>query len=232
MKTTLFLTSASFFLFLVLASISNLSADSPAAPAQPANAPVEPLRDAYQLYGKNDLDGALAKANDVIKDNAQNKDALMLRATIYAKQQKWDQADLDYNMASVIDPGNPVIKFDQAEIKFMQKKYDDARAGFVEIESDKDLGDFATYKVFLCDLFGSHEEAAAKDLDALNQVGGNPSYYFGNAAWDLVHKKTADASDWLQTASRIYAGAPQKIANYTASLQDLGYLPLQQTMTQ
>jgi hypothetical protein len=124
-----------------------------------------------------------------------------------------------------------VIKFDQAELKFMQKKYDDARPGFVGLQSDKDFGDFATYKVFLCDLFGAHQEVAAKELDALNQVGGNPSYYFGNAAWDLVHHKTNEASDWLRSAARIYANAPAKIAQYTTSLRDLGYLPIRSAST-
>jgi hypothetical protein len=106
----------------------------------------------------------------------------------------------------------------------MQKQYDVARPGFVLLEKDPDMGDFASYKVFLCDLFGGHEAAARKELDVFNDVMGNPSYYFANAAWSLVHKNIEDARSWLVSASHIYP--PQKNAYYAQSLRDLGYLPL------
>jgi hypothetical protein len=53
---------------------------------------------------------------------------------------------------------------------------------------------------------------------------GNPSYYFSNAAWDLVHKNLDDARGWLLSASRIYP--PEKNQYYAQSLRDLGYLPI------
>jgi len=200
--------------------------------AKPAQANPDKLGDAYRLFVKGDLDNALDKVDAIIKQDPQNVHAYLMRASIYAQEKQWDKAADDYEAMHRIDPNNAVVKFNQAELKFMQKKYDDARPGFVELQSDKSLGDFATYKVFLCDLFGSHEDAASKELDALNQGFGNPSYYFGNAAWDLVHKKNDDASNWLNSAGRIYANAPEKIANYTASLESLGYLPLHPTSTQ
>jgi tetratricopeptide (TPR) repeat protein len=204
------------------------ASDSTPKPASPA----DQLADAYHDYAKGSLDTAIDKVSAIIKLDSRNVQALMLRGSIYAKQEQWDKAEYDYEVALVSDPNNPIVKFDLAELKFMQKKYDEARPGFVEIESDKNLGDFATYKVFLCDLFGAHEDVASKELDAMNQVGGNPSYYFGNAAWDLVHNKKDEASDWLQSAGRIYANAPQKIANYTSSLQSLGYLPIHSSSVQ
>jgi hypothetical protein len=106
----------------------------------------------------------------------------------------------------------------------MQKQYDAARPGFVALESDPDMGDFASYKVFLCDLFGGHEAAAKKELDVFNVAMENPSYYFSNAAWDLVHKNLDDARSWLLSASRIYP--LQKNTYYAQSLRDLGYLPI------
>jgi hypothetical protein len=108
----------------------------------------------------------------------------------------------------------------------MQKQYDVARPGFVALENDPDMGDFASYKVFLCDLFGGHPDVAKKELDAFDDVMGNPSYYFSNAAWSLVHKNTEEARSWLLSASRIYP--PQKNVYYAQSLRDLGYLPLPQ----
>jgi hypothetical protein len=92
------------------------------------------------------------------------------------------------------------------------------------LTNDPDMGDFAQYKVFLCDLFGGHEEQAKKELDVFDAAMGNPSYYFANAAWSLVHKNIEDARGWLVSASRIYP--PQKNAYYAQSLRDLGYLPI------
>jgi predicted Zn-dependent protease len=202
------------------------------SPAQPADSVAEMLRAAYQDFAKGDLDAALDKVNGVIKLNSQNKQAFLLRASIYAQQKQWDKADYDYEVALVNDPNDAIAKFDLAELKFMQKKYDDARPGFAKVQGDKELGDFAAYKVFLCDLFGAHEDVAARELEAFNHVGGNPSYYFGNAAWDLAHNKTEDGADWLKSAARIYANSPQKFSNYTRSLTSLAYLPIHLSSTQ
>jgi hypothetical protein len=53
---------------------------------------------------------------------------------------------------------------------------------------------------------------------------GNPSYYFANVAWDLVHKRPDEARTWLLSASRIYP--QQKFTYYAQSLHELGYLPI------
>jgi tetratricopeptide (TPR) repeat protein len=210
---------------------TNSSPVSGGSSAHPADTESELLSESYQDFMKGRLEVALDKVNKVIQLDSQNKQALLLRGAIYAAQKQWDKADYDYQVALVIDPDNVILKFDLADLKFMQKKYDDARSGFVEIQSDKDLGDFATYKVFLCDLLGAHEDVAARELEAFDRVGGNPSYYFANAAWDLVHNKTGDAAGWLKSAKYIYADSPKKFATYTASLTSLGYLPLHLSST-
>ena len=206
-----------------------LPSSSPASggsAASPATFVSDMMRESCQNLAKGDLDAALDKVNGVINLESQNKQALLLRGAIYAKQERWDKADYDYRVALLMDPASSIVKFDMAELNFIQKKYDDARSGFKEVKGDKELGDFATYKVLLCDLFGAHEAVASEDLEALNQAGGNPSYYFGNAAWDLVHNKTDDAAAWLKSAAKIYADSPQKFTKYTTCLTNLGYLPL------
>jgi len=199
---------------------------------QPAESSLNILRDAYQKLSKGELDTAMDMVNGVLKLEPLNKQAFLIRGLIYAQKQQWDKAEKDYDTILAIDPKNIIVKFDQAELNFMQKRYDAARGGFVQVEGDKDLGDFATYKVLLCDLFGGHETEATRDLNAINQVGGNPSYYFGNAAWDLVHNKPQDAVTWLKSAANIYANAPLKYAKYTSSLKNLGYLPLHLSSTE
>lgn len=204
-----------------------MSANAPTnAPA--AAPPVDPSSHAMAVaIGKmnaDDVNGALDKLTEAIKLNPKNSAAYVLRASIYCQKKLWTQAADDFTAAGAIDPKNVVIKFNQVEIKFLQKQYDAARPGFAALEDDPDMGDLAKYKVFLCDLFGGHEEAASKELDDFNKAGEYASYYFSNAAWDLYHKKTEDARGWLISASHIYA--PQKNGYYAQSLRDLGYLPL------
>ena len=233
---------AGFRLFSILLLVSSLgytargqqpAATPPKAATAPAPAaadaiPTDPavpmLKKAYEMVTKKDLPGALNLTNEAVKENPKSFAALTLRGMIYSQQKNWANAETDFNAALAIDPTNVVVKFNLGEIKFVQKQYDQAKPRFQALVNDGNMGDFAEYKVFLCDLFGGKDDAAAKELAVFNARESRPSYYFGNAAWDLVHKKIDDARGWLVSASNIYP--PSKNQFYAASLRDLGYLPL------
>jgi tetratricopeptide (TPR) repeat protein len=219
------------FPFIVTNAPESQAISPPPARGSLAQPQVDPvhllLQQAFQLLEQKQFDAALDKVNVALQAAPKNEDAYGLRGNIYAEKKLWDQAEKDYQTGLQIDGKNVQIKFNLAEIQFMQKKYDDARPGFAALEQNSNMGDLATYKVFLCDLFGGHEDVSAKELDeldAFNQVGRNASYYFGNAAWSLYHQKTEDARSWLTSAANIYA--PNKFRLYAASLIDLGYMPL------
>lgn len=191
----------------------------------PSDAAVIPLlRDAFLLVQRKQTDDALNKVDAALQLAPNNADALSLRGSIYAEKKLWDEAAKDYEAVLQADSKNVRIQFNLAELSFIQKKYDEARPGFVALEHDPNMGDLATYKAFLCDLLSGHEDAAAGELDALNKVGSNASYYFANASWLLYHQKTEEARGWLISAANIYA--PAKFRLYAASLISLGYIPL------
>jgi Tfp pilus assembly protein PilF len=194
------------------------------APAAKVDPSTRMVAEAIGLANKNKFSEALDRLNKAIQLNPKNSGAYVLRASLYCQQKKWDLAEADFETAAKLAPHNVVLKFNIIEVKFMQKQYDAARPGYVALESDPDMGDFASYKVFLCDLAGGHMDAAKKDLDAFDKFGGNPSYYFSNAAWSIYHKNYADARSWLQSAIHIYD--PRKNSYYAESLIYLGYLPL------
>jgi len=196
---------------------------SSANPPSASQVPVL-LSQGLQFLEQKRLDDALAKANAAIQAAPQDSDGYELRATIYLEKKLWDQASKDYQTALQFDGKNVLVRFNLADIQFMQKRYAAARPGFVAVEQDPDMGDIASYKVFLCDLLGGQEDVAAKELDAFNQVGSNASYYFANAAWSLYHHKTEDGRGWLTSATNIYP--PEKCRFYAISLVNLGYLPL------
>jgi len=229
-------------IFAALALASYAQAQTPAVPPSPAtadalhapgpnlNSPVEAARDqianAVKCMNQNppDQDGALAALTKAIQLKPDSAFAYLLRGSLYTQKKLFPEAEADFGAAYRIDPSNVVIKFNLSELKFMQKHYDEARTGFFPLQKDPDMGDFAIYKVFLCDLFGGHEDAAKSELDAINNKGDDASYYFANAAWDLYHKKTDDARGWLVSASHIYD--MKKFSTYGESLRYLGYLPL------
>jgi len=201
------------------------STPASSGPGQPPAVPVAyPLRQVVELMEQNQYDAALDHVNAAIRAAPQDPAAYALRGDIYAAQKLWDRAEKDYQTVLHLDGTSVQIKFNLAEIEFLQKKYDAARPGFAALEQLPDMGDLAAYKVFQCDLFGGHEHTAAQELDAFNQVGSNASYYFANASWSLYHHQTEDARGWLTSAANIYA--PDKFGLYAASLIDLGYMPL------
>jgi Tfp pilus assembly protein PilF len=212
--------------------LTTTNAPAPATPAKSASSPLTSPADAAQKMiasamkkmSANDVDGSMSDLTQAIKINPNSTGAYVLRASIYSQRHQWKQAEDDFNAAGRIAPKNVVVKCQLIELKFMQKQYDAARPGFLSLVKDPDIGDFAQYKVFLCDLFGGHEDAAKKELDVFNDAMGNPSYYFANAAWDLYHKNVDDARSWLVSASNIYPAG--KFTMYGQSLRDLGYLPI------
>jgi len=211
-----------------LPSRAQISSSNPANSSltSPSDAAKKMIANAIEKMNAKtpDLDGALNDLSQAIAANPNSTGAYVLRASLYCQKKQWTLAEADFQSAAKLAPTNSVLKFNLVEVKFMQKQYDAARPGYVALEKDSDMGDFASYKVFLCDLFGGHEDQAKKELDIFNDAMGNPSYYFANAAWDLVHKNVDDARSWLMSASRIYP--PQKNQYYAQSLHDLGYLPI------
>ncbi len=184
------------------------------------------LEKAAEFYGQGKPDEALSIVNAVLQTEPNSINAYILRGAIYSQKQAWDQAQKDFQTALQMDPKNDGVRYDLADLKFKQKQFDTARPAFVPLQNntDPDIRDLIEYKIFICDLLAGHEDVAAKELDAFNQVGSNPSYYFGNAAWDLVHKKTDDAKSWLFSAIHIYSARKQLL--YASILRDTGYLPL------
>ena len=194
------------------------------ATAKTDEAPLGDYEMAARLSGEGRFDEDIAKVSEVIEREPANLKAYILRGDLYAKKKQWDQAGQDFLAAQKINPQNSLAKFDLAEIQLMQKQFDAARPGFDALVKDPEMGDLAAYKVFLCDLYGGHQEAAAKELQAFDVAGANASYYYSHAAWALYNKETAEGRRWIRSALYIYTA--QKNHNYSSTLQELGYLPL------
>ncbi len=167
---------------------------------------------------------ALEMANYYLLRDPTNVVGYLQRGNLFLTEKKMDLAKLDFEHALRIKSDCAPAIFGIAEIAFVQGHYDDARPGFLAIEGDINYGDLAKYKVFLCDLFGGHQDAATRELAVFNDAGSDASYYFANMAWSFYHKKNGDAQNWWQSAVQIFS--PQKLQIYAKPLIEHGYNPV------
>ncbi|HET6557245.1 MAG TPA: hypothetical protein VFG54_08015 [Prolixibacteraceae bacterium] len=68
------------------------------------------LTEARALFEQNDLNGSLEIVNRCIEQEKENTEALLLRARIKYKMQRWGDAMNDYYTVLEIDPGNQEAK--------------------------------------------------------------------------------------------------------------------------
>jgi hypothetical protein len=177
-----------------------------------------------QLQHDHELDARLVQYDAELEADPNDLIALGDRGAVYAEKKSWELAEKDFQSALKINPKLAKAQFDLAEMQFQQKRYDTARPGFLALIYDPNLGELATYKVFLCDLYAGHDALAKKELDDINEAQSDAAYYYGNVAWSLYQHQPEAGRKWLTEATYIFAGP--KAALYTSSLTDLGYLPI------
>ena len=122
-------------------------------PAPVVAAPAQPDPNA-ELKLAQELDAKLEKLNATLKAHPNDAQSYADRGNVYAAKKSWQLAEKDYQTALKLDNKIAKAAFNLAEMEFVQKKYDSARPGFLALENDPHLGDLASYKVFLCDLYG------------------------------------------------------------------------------
>lgn len=175
--------------------------DSYSSPEEDAR---ETLQKATDELNNGKIDEAMVDMDAAIALQPKNAEFYLFRGQIYARKKLWKRAEEDCTMALKIDPNAPAIKYSLAELKFMQRAYDDARPGFLQLEGDPAIGDLAAYKAYLCDLFSGNRTRAKQELDAFNRVRARPSYFFANLTWEMVNGRRSEASKWLEGASNAY----------------------------
>jgi Tfp pilus assembly protein PilF len=174
------------------------------APSDKLPTPEELLDRAGKDAADGHLDSAISESTLAIQLNPKLVAAYELRGSVYLTKKLWDKAERDFTAAYKINP-DAAYKYKLAEIHYLQRDYDDARPRFAALQSDKRLGDLATYKVFLCDLLGSHEVQAQRDLAAMDAKEQPPSFLYSQAAWDLYHNQRKEANAIIGMAAKKFS---------------------------
>jgi Tfp pilus assembly protein PilF len=204
------------------------SATNAPAPAETAASPASPdrvqIQRAVRQMQAHKLDDALNTLNEAIELNPKNQVSYFLRASIFASRNHWPAAEKDLLVAESITPADVDIEMFLGDVYLMEKNYDAARTRFAALTKDSNRGDLATYKVFVCDVLGGHDDIAAKELDTFDHSPSKPSCYYAHATASLANKKTEEGRRWLDSAAVLYG--PAVTAPYAQCLRGLGYLPL------
>jgi hypothetical protein len=195
---------------LLALGILRVEADSATPPSPAPSSAASLIEKATQDQAAGKLEEGAREASAALVLDPQNKAALELRGTIYVEEKLWDRASRDFATLIKISP-DPAYRYKLAEIKFLQHQYDDARPLFAVLKNDPNLGDLARYDVFICDLFGFHEDIAARDLATLDSTGKLPSYYYGRAAWAYFHSQNPLASHLVAQASGKFNGTVNRL---------------------
>jgi tetratricopeptide (TPR) repeat protein len=178
----------------------------------------ELLAASAQSLAAGDLDAADSQASLALQLDPKSAAAYEQRGSVYIQKKLWQRAERDYAAADRISP-DVAYKYKLAEIKFLQRSFDDARLRFAKLESDERLGDLATFKVFLCDQLGFHPTAAAKDLAQLDATHPKPSYYYSHAIWDYFHNAAPEGNKLRMAAIQAYGQSTDDL--YLSSLSEL-----------
>jgi tetratricopeptide (TPR) repeat protein len=177
---------------------------TPSAPAPPTAESLLEKAASDQADGK--LEQAINEASAALALDPKNAGALELRGSIYIDEKLWERAERDYTTLNT-NSRDPAYQYKLAQIKFLQRQYDDARPLFAEMKDDPRLGDLARYEMLLCDIFGYHETIAAHDLTILDATGQRPSYYYGRGVWCLAHGEPVAANRYAAQASGKFSDA-------------------------
>lgn len=109
------------------AAATTSAAENKAAPATP-----DPLVEARFLYRKGDLTGAIAKYQEVLKEQPKSADAYAGLVRVYLKQKNVDQAAQAVEKA-LAQSDSPKLRVAQGEVLFRQGKITDAEKEWVEV---------------------------------------------------------------------------------------------------
>ncbi len=169
----------------------------PPAPLAPG---AEEMKEASAAFSRGEWEMALKHVDAAIRFDPKNPAVYELRASFYVDHKLWDRANTDYLTAQKLGP-SPLVSYDLGEVSFMSRNYDDARPKFAALEKDPQFGAVSSYKAYLCDLLGRHEQAATNDLALIDRNPDGPAYFFSHAVWDLYHGDRREGSNWLHKAS-------------------------------
>jgi len=175
---------------------------------------------------------SLEKLNELEAATAPNHYIENLRGAVYTKMKDYKRARVHFGKSLELAKGISAEafhpQFNLAELDFVEKQWDAARAAFQKLLTDpgkptNGSDSLIKFKILICDIQQKKEADADLLLSTFDQYDpDSPVYYYARAVKEFAKDDKEEANTWLESAKRIY---PKEINEvYNDSLVEMGWL--------
>jgi tetratricopeptide (TPR) repeat protein len=173
-------------------------------------------------FSAKDFDGAFEAIDKACQISPLSAKAHNLYGAILLKQRKFDEAALEFKRVLEIDPKLYYAIYNLGEIDFLQKNYGDALLQFNDFVTHEPQNDLGKYKVILCHIALTNDQAANALIEHVKPDVNSPFYYFAQAAKFYSKNQNKQATDLVESAFDIYG--PGEASFYIDGLVQLGWI--------
>jgi tetratricopeptide (TPR) repeat protein len=183
------------------------------------------LEAARYSFEAGKFDAALALLDQLDKGGKQSGESLDLRGTIRMEQGKLRDAEKLFRAAHAASADLFTPRLHLGDLFFREKKYDEARAAYLEILKETTIltsNERLRYGILLTFLAQHDEKQARQVFDQIVFPTETPAYYYAQSAWGFFHHQEGDARKWLNTGNRIFD--PASVAWFAEPLYEFGWI--------
>lgn len=189
---------------------------------------VEIYKKAASYFQQKRIFETLDSLDDASEILAENVAILNLYGSCYVEMRAFDKALTAFRKAHELDPKNPSVNFNIAEVLFVTHQWEEAHDALSGVfknipPNDTSLGRLVEYKLLLCKIkLGKDAEATALS-EKYDYQDDSPFYYYAKAAIAYDNDEEQEASEWIARAGRIFKN-PTTIAPWQDTLVEFGYI--------
>jgi len=252
MKTNQFaILSGALLITVHLATLARLDAQSAAAESAPASSdsltgvksavqadfetlPVQQqevfrnhLKQASSLISRDRLLESFGEIEKAEKIFPNYPTIFNLRGAAWVRLKEIDKARASFRKALAINPDAFDVKFNLAELDFVEHKFAPALKAFTAITKEYPKlptaqYDLVQYKKHICHLRLGQEKKADAIQKAFSYTDDSPAYYYTRIAKAYAANDSDEAASWLQSAANIFA--PEQNQIYLDALIEMGWV--------
>ena len=200
---------------------AGLALASPAAAREPAGISATLLARAHDRLERGEHAAALGSLTAYLSTQPDDSAARLLRAQVYATQNRWDLAEEDLRQVLKTDPANARAECGLGEIAYRQNRFGDACAHYSGARQIQPDDSFAGYMMFICHLLQDQSDEAALLLERMEAGRKDPSWHFAHAAQAYRKGDTTRGDYLVAAAQRMWPAA--ETARYARPLIDRGW---------
>ena len=210
-----------FFSALATLAVGLVAAVSRGADEQPAGIPATLLTRAHARLDRGEHAAALGSLTAYLSTRPDDAAARILRAQVYAMQNRWELAEEDLRQVLKSDPANAAAECGLGEIAYRQNRFGEAYDHYSGARQIRPEDSFAGYMMFICRLLQDQPDEAALLLERMEAGRKDPSWHFAHAAQAYRKGDTVKGDYLVAAAERMWPTA--ETARYARPLADQGW---------